>query len=140
MFHLAVTNGPIFHTGKCIFLSKILLCKIHPCFFSGTMRQIKKGDVVYCDPPYAPLSNTAYFTGYASGGFNWEQQIELAEWARKLSGQGIKVVISNHNIKSITDLYKNGGAAMEQFKVTRTISCLANNRVKVGELLAVFQP
>jgi len=109
-------------------------------FFSETMRQIKKGDVVYCDPPYAPLSNTAYFTDYASGGFNWEQQIELAEWARKLSGQGIKVVISNHNIKSITDLYKNGGAAMEQFKVTRTISCLANNRVKVGELLAVFQP
>lgn len=108
--------------------------------FSETMNRVKSGDIVYCDPPYAPLSNTAYFTDYSSGGFNWEHQLELAEWACKLSKQGIKVIISNHDIKSITDLYRSGGADMDQFKVRRTISCRANNRAKVGELLAVFQP
>lgn len=108
--------------------------------FVETMNQVKKGDVVYCDPPYAPLSNTAYFTDYASGGFNWDHQVELVEWAGKLSRRGIKVVISNHDIKSITDLYRKCGADMDQFKVRRTISCQANNRIKVGELLAVFQP
>ena len=117
--------------GKAVF--------VHACF-DETMKRTKKGDIVYCDPPYAPLSNTAYFTDYSSGGFGWEHQLNLAEWASKLSKQGIRVVISNHDIKSITDLYRNTGADMDQFKVRRTISCQANSRVKVGELLAVFQP
>lgn len=107
--------------------------------FDETMQRTRKGDIVYCDPPYAPLSTTAYFTDYSSGGFNWEHQLELADWAGRLSKQGIRVVISNHDIKSITDLYRNTGADMDQFMVRRTISCHANNRAKVGELLAVFQ-
>jgi DNA adenine methylase len=107
--------------------------------FSETMQQIRQEDVVYCDPPYAPLSNTAYFTDYSTGGFNWEQQLELADWAGKLSRRGIKVIISNHDIDSITELYRNSGANIAQFKVRRTISCQTGNRVMVGELLAVFQ-
>lgn len=113
-------------------------CFIHASF-SETMQKVKAGDIVYCDPPYAPLSATAYFTDYARGGFNWEHQLELAEWAGQLSRNGNRVVISNHNIESIANLYKNSGAAMDTFKVRRTISCRANNRNKVGELLAVFQ-
>lgn len=108
--------------------------------FSETMQQVKAGDIVYCDPPYAPLSATAYFTDYSRGGFGWEHQIELAEWAGRLSRNGNRVVISNHNIESITDLYSARGAAMDTFKVRRTISCRASQRVRVGELLAVFQP
>ena len=104
------------------------------------MRQVRKGDVVYCDPPYAPLNATARFTDYSAGGFNWQQQVELAEWAFRLSRRGIQVVISNHDIQSIADLYQQRGADMDQFRIRRTISCRADNRVKVGELLAVFQP
>ena len=122
------------------FYNKATRAKFIRSRFTDTMLQVKQEDVVYCDPPYAPLSNTAYFTNYSSGGFNWEQQIELADWAGKLSGRGIRVVISNHDIDSITKLYRDCGANMDQFKVRRTISCQADNRIKVGELLAVFQP
>ncbi|MBI4006458.1 MAG: Dam family site-specific DNA-(adenine-N6)-methyltransferase [Gammaproteobacteria bacterium] len=108
--------------------------------FSDTMRRVQEGDVVYCDPPYTPLSETAYFTDYFSGGFNWDDQIELAEWAGKLVRRGIQVVISNHNTKSTRDLYQGAGARMKKFKVRRTISCDAENREMVSELLAVFQP
>lgn len=108
--------------------------------FVDTMQQVQAGDIVYCDPPYAPLSATAYFTDYARGGFSWEHQIELAEWAGRLSRKGNRVVISNHDIESITTLYKSGGADMDTFKVRRTISCRAGHRNRVGELLAVFQP
>lgn len=108
--------------------------------FAETMKQVKPGDIVYCDPPYAPLSSTACFTDYAAGGFDWEHQLELAKWASRLSKQGIRVVISNHDIEAIVDLYRDNGAAMDLFKVRRTISCNAGNRAKVGELLAVFQP
>lgn len=107
--------------------------------FSETMKQVEKGDVVYCDPPYAPLSSTARFTDYFVGGFNWEDQIELAKWATRLARKGITVVISNHNTPSTRTLYNTAGASRTDiFKVRRTISCNATNRNKVSELLAVF--
>ncbi|NIR04921.1 MAG: Dam family site-specific DNA-(adenine-N6)-methyltransferase, partial [Candidatus Aminicenantes bacterium] len=117
------------HSGKAEF--------IHTSF-SDTMKKVRTGDVVYCDPPYTPLSETANFTDYFSGGFDWDDQIELADWASKLAAQGIQVIISNHNTKLTRELYKDSGARMEKFHVRRTISCDANNRAKVGELLAVF--
>ncbi len=108
--------------------------------FVDTMKQAKQGDIVYCDPPYAPLSKTAYFTDYFSGGFGWEEQIELAEWAGKLAKKGIPVIISNHDTDNTRSLYQDAGAKTEGFLVRRTISCDINNRQKIGEILAVFQP
>ncbi len=109
-----------------------------PASFYDTMSRVKQGDVVYCDPPYTPLSDTAYFTDYFSGGFDWNNQIELAEWAGKLANRGIQVVISNHNTKSTRERYKGSGARMEKFWVRRTISCDVKKREKVSELLVVF--
>ncbi len=108
--------------------------------FSDTLNRVQDGDIVYCDPPYTPLSNTAHFTDYFAGGFSWEDQIELTQWASTLVKRGIQVVISNHNTKPTRDLYLGAGARMKKFKVRRTISCDAENRDMVSELLAVFQP
>jgi DNA adenine methylase len=107
--------------------------------FVDTMKQTRKGDVVYCDPPYAPLSKTAYFTDYFADGFGWDKQIELAEWAVKLAKKGIPVIISNHNTDNTRTLYKQAGATTEKFMVRRMISCNTSKRNKVEELLAVFQ-
>lgn len=106
--------------------------------FSDTMQLVTKQDIVYCDPPYIPLSKTANFTDYAAGGFNWQDQIALTDWASKLSAEGIQVVISNHNTPGARELYLEAGATMEKFKVRRTISCNTDKRDLVGELLAVF--
>ena len=106
--------------------------------FTDSMRLARKGDVVYCDPPYAPLSKTAYFTDYHSGGFSWDDQLLLARTARKLADKGIQVVISNHKTPEVCELYKNAGAKINSFKVQRHISCDGNNRQKADEILAVF--
>lgn len=106
--------------------------------FLQSMKLARKGDTVYCDPPYAPLTATAYFTDYHTGGFKWDEQVLLAGKARKLADRGIPVVISNHNTREIRELYKEMGAKIERFQVRRSISCNGNNRAKVGELLAVF--
>jgi DNA adenine methylase len=106
--------------------------------FPETMHQVSNHDVVYCDPPYVPLSKTANFTAYAAAGFNWEDQISLTDWASRLSAKGIQVVISNHNTPTARELYLEAGATMEKFKVRRTISCNTDKRNLVGELLAVF--
>lgn len=106
--------------------------------FADSMKLGSEGDIVYCDPPYAPLSTTAYFTDYHSGGFKWEDQQLLAQTAAELAGRGARVVISNHDTKQVRDLYRQAGASLKRFQVRRNISCNANKRGKVGELLAIF--
>lgn len=65
--------------------------------FETVMLRAKQGDVVYCDPPYIPISETANFTTYSAGGFRREQQLRLAQLAEELSDRGIAVLISNHH-------------------------------------------
>ena len=106
--------------------------------FHNSMRLARAGDTVYCDPPYAPLSDTAYFTDYHSSGFGWEDQLQLAHTARELAERGVQVVISNHDTRPIRALYRDAGAKIRAFEASRTISCDVSSRKKVGELLAIF--
>jgi DNA adenine methylase len=106
--------------------------------FQECMKKACKGDIIYCDPPYAPLTNTACFTNYHTAGFSWDDQLELVTIASKLASRGVQVVISNHDTKLIRDLYKEAGAQITSFQVQRMISSNAKNRLRVGELIAVF--
>ncbi len=38
--------------------------------FHESMHLAKQGDVIYCDPPYTPLTETARFTDYHTNGFS----------------------------------------------------------------------
>lgn len=105
-----------------------------------TILKARVGDVVYCDPPYVPLSLTAHLTDYSAGGLGWNEQVLLAETAARLARRGVRVVISNHDTPAIRTLYRKHGAYFRKFRVQRTISCKAGQRDKVGELLAVFDP
>ena len=105
--------------------------------FEAVMREAKRGDVVYCDPPYIPLSATAYFTGYAKGGFHPKDQLRLAARARVLAARGIKVVISNSDTPLTWTTYK-GATRIESFPVKRTISAKAKSRKPVHELLITY--
>ena len=104
--------------------------------FHITMEKAKSGDVVYCDPPYVPLSATSSFAEYATEGFGMAQQQALADMAKKLVKRGVTVVISNHDTAFTIEAYKP--AKIFTFEVQRFISCDGDNRKKVGELLAVF--
>lgn len=106
--------------------------------FRETMREARPGSVVYCDPPYVPLSATANFTSYSAGGFNESDQVDLAQISRKLAANGIPVLISNHATDFTAAIYE--GAKIEYFDVQRNISCKGDGRGKVKELLALFCP
>jgi DNA adenine methylase len=84
-----------------------------------------------------PLSNTANFTKYHVAGFSMVQQQQLADLARGLVLKGIPVLISNHSHALTQNLY--AGANITELEVNRLISCQANNRQKVKELLALFK-
>ncbi|RIV18186.1 Dam family site-specific DNA-(adenine-N6)-methyltransferase [Alicyclobacillaceae bacterium I2511] len=104
--------------------------------FRTVMGQAQLGDVVYCDPPYVPLSTTANFTGYAASGFTQDDQRDLVILAKALGEKGIPVLISNHQSEFTETAYQ--AADVEQFKVQRFISCDGANRNAVGEVLALF--
>jgi len=105
--------------------------------FRETMTSLEPGDIVYCDPPYVPLSATAGFTEYSSGGFGSKEQKKLAGLAGELAGKGIPVLLSNHDTAFPRRIYS--GARFTSFKVQRLISCRGDGRDKAAEILAFFE-
>jgi DNA adenine methylase len=104
--------------------------------FTHTMLQAKSGDIVYCDPPYAPLVQTSNFTSYTKNEFTLDCQKELSDLALKLMDRKICVVISNHDTEFTRSIYQS--ADINFFDVQRFISSKASTRTKAPELLAIF--
>jgi len=113
------------------------LAQFHCEDFVTAMRTARRGDVIYCDPPYVPLSATASFTHYRGDGFNLQQQQQLADEARRCAQRGIPVLISNHALPITRELYQ--GAQLQELPVARQISCIGSRRQPVQELLALFR-
>lgn len=106
--------------------------------FEEVLARCGEGDVVYCDPPYVPLSATASFTDYAAGGFDMADQRRLAIAAEAARRRGALVAISNHDNEATRALYRN--ADCHYLQVRRTISCDGANRTEAAEVLAIFWP
>ncbi|CDH05343.1 DNA adenine methylase [Xenorhabdus bovienii str. oregonense] len=102
-----------------------------------TLDNAPQGSVIYCDPPYAPLSATANFTAYHTNSFNLLDQENLARMAYHLSSQqSIPVLISNHDTPMTREWYHQ--ATLHIVKARRTISRNILARSKVDELLALY--
>lgn len=74
--------------------------------FEETLKNAKKWDFIYLDPPYDPLTITANFTGYNKWGFGKDEQMRLFEMYQELDKKWCFVMLSNHNTDFINDLYK----------------------------------
>jgi DNA adenine methylase len=106
--------------------------------FAQVMAQAEAGDVLYCDPPYVPLSATAHFTAYSAAPFGPAEQELLAEQARQLARRGVPVLISNHDTPATRALYHDA-TVVEALQVRRHISRDGATRASVGELLVLYR-
>ncbi len=105
--------------------------------YDVTLQKVQRGSVVYCDPPYAPLSATANFTAYHTNGFSLQQQQRLAQLAAMLAqDEKATVLISNHDTPLTREWYQD--AQLHQIAVRRSISRSGGTRAKVNELLALY--
>lgn len=130
---------PYFPTEEMrFFYQKAAQAEFTQADFRQTFARAKAGDVIYCDPPYLPLSTTADFTAYTGVKFSLKDQQELAELALKACQEGAWVLISNHDTATARDLYSQ--AQMISFKVPRFISCQGISRRPAKEVLAIFAP
>ncbi|WP_134085138.1 Dam family site-specific DNA-(adenine-N6)-methyltransferase [Thiohalophilus thiocyanatoxydans] len=106
--------------------------------FEQAMQQARRGDVIYCDPPYVPLSTSANFTTYSAGGFSLDDQQHLADLAQSCARKDIPVLISNHNTAYTRKIYRQADKN-KRFKVQRYISCNGKKRNSASEILALFK-
>lgn len=102
--------------------------------FQAAFDCVNTDDVIYCDPPYVPLSETATFTAYSQGGFAWQDQVRLLQQVERAAKICRGVVLSNHDTAQTRELYRN--AHIETLQVQRSIAAKGSSRQKVGELLA----
>jgi DNA adenine methylase len=95
----------------------------------------RRGDLVYLDPPYHPLSDTASFTSYTASSFGREDQQRLAGLFRDLDRRGCRLLLSNSNTPFIRELYQ----AFDQVLVeaSRAISSKGSGRGPIPELLVM---
>ena len=98
-------------------------------FANGSFAQLalERDDFVYADPPY-----DVEFTQYSKGGFDWERQVEAAEWLAKHKGP---VVLSNQSTTRVVELYSRLGFRLRYLSAPRRISC-TGDRTPAGEVLA----
>lgn len=73
--------------------------------FEEAVATAREGDLVYLDPPYTVAHANNGFLKYNAKIFSWQDQLRLAECARKLSRRGCRVVVSNADHHSIRGLY-----------------------------------
>ena len=105
--------------------------------FAEAVKDAKRGDFVYFDPPYDPVSETASFTGYDVNGFNRDEQERLKEEFDALHKRGCKVMLSNSCTDFILDLYKDYQDTIIKVRAMRSINSNALKRGMVDEVLVL---
>jgi DNA adenine methylase len=102
--------------------------------FRNVSHQASKGDVVYFDPPYVPLSKTANFTAYTKSGFGPKDQQDLFELALLLKRRGVRVILSNAGSDEVVWLY-GSDFTIHEVRARRSINSKASARGPVKEYI-----
>lgn len=109
--------------------------------FESALSEARTGDLVYFDPPYAPLTETARFTSYTARPFTFDDHVRLRDCAIELARRGCAVLVSNSSAPAIGALYeadtRAAAAGLRVFRIParRAINSRASARGPVTEFL-----
>ena len=103
--------------------------------FEAVLRDAKKGDLVYFDPPYQPVSDTANFTSYTNKDFTIDDLERLGELCNKLDSKGCSVLLSNSNSKQVADIFSSKPWKVSKIQANRSINSNSKKRTGHYELL-----
>ena len=102
--------------------------------FSSIIKDAKKGDFVYFDPPYQPVSDTANFTSYTHRDFTEDDLERLADLANQLNSKGCNVMLSNSNSKTVKKLFSSVWK-IKEIKANRAINSNSQKRTGHKEII-----
>ena len=103
--------------------------------FEAVLSDAKKGDLVYFDPPYQPVSATANFTSYTNKDFTYDDLTRLSELCLKLDSRGCKVLLSNSDSKEVADIFSKNPWKITKIEANRSINSNSKKRTGHFELL-----
>ncbi|EFB30674.1 DNA adenine methylase [Segatella oris F0302] len=135
-------KNPTICDDKLILADHELLKKvdIYTGDYSEIMRFLGKGyNYIYIDPPYRPLSGTAYFKEYSHNVFDDKEQEKLKIFCDIMTARGCKIMQSNSNSMDddgesyFAKLYQ--GYHITQIEAHRYINAHVGKRNKETELL-----
>ena len=104
--------------------------------FVEAVKEARKGDLVYFDPPYVPLSATSSFSKYARGDFGETDQRLLASTIADLMERGVHVVLSNSSAPLARRIFQDS-LNLFAVKANRSISASGASRNAVDEILGI---
>lgn len=113
---------------------------IHNASFETVLEYAKEGDLVYFDPPYVPVSQTANFTSYQASGFSINDQRRLRDICVELTKRNIYIVLSNSATEIVRDLFSSYTFEISEVLANRAINCNGNRRGKMTELIITNYP
>ena len=96
-----ILNEPLLRAAS-VALAKT---ELHSRDFRTLSTVARKGDFIYLDPPYQPLSKTASFTSYTRGSFGENDQRDLANLYSELDRRGCLLMLSNSDTPLVRELY-----------------------------------
>jgi DNA adenine methylase len=103
--------------------------------FAEACSHARRGDFVYLDPPYYPLTATARFTGYTAEEFGPAQHEQLRDVFEDLARRGVHAILSNSEHPAVRGLYEGRGYGVEVVAMSRAINSVGAKRAPVPELL-----
>ena len=104
--------------------------------YTSALSNVRKGDLVYLDPPYIPLSISSSFSKYAKNGFGLLDQYGLSGVISGLSEIGVFVILSNSDTALTREVFGHT-LQLKKVSVQRTISAKTTGRNRITEVLGV---
>lgn len=130
------TNPKIFDADALHAVSKALQStRIVHADFAQVMTAARRGDAMYCDPPYFPKTKTANFTSYGKEGFKLADQERLEAQAVLAAQRGVSVVLSNADVPEARTMYGKRCWRLTEVAARRAVNRDGDKRGPVGELI-----
>lgn len=130
--HPNICNEPLLHACSTA-LNKLVT--ISQGDFVAACAGAEEGDLVYLDPPYVPMSETADFTGYTEKGFSLDDQYRCVALFKELVSRGTAVVLSNSDTPETRAMFE--GWEMHSVPMRRNINSDGAKRGPISELVVV---
>ncbi len=103
--------------------------------FREVLKRARRGDFIYFDPPYYPLTKTASFTSYTRAPFGKPDHQSLAQVLKALDEKGCKVMLNNSWTGFTRRLYP--GFKRLELRAARPINSKPAQRGKISEMVVV---
>lgn len=103
--------------------------------FRAVLKRARKGDFIYFDPPYFPVSKTSNFTSYTQQAFGKFEHESLALIFKALAEKGCRLMLTNSWTDFTRRLYV--GYKRNEILASRSINSKAAQRGKISEMVVV---